>query len=78
MWVFLEISSSGSGSGSNSNDFYYLPFLSLTHGVRTLPNDFLDGSFPITLPEPLPLGNVKNITTYTTAYVSPEPIARSG
>ena len=65
----LEIYSSGSES-VNDNNFYYLPFLNLSgDGILTLPPD-LDGSYPITLPEPLPLGDTKNITTYTTAYVS--------
>ena len=48
-----------------------MPFLPLTgDGVLTLPQ-VVDGSFPITLPEPLPLGTFEeNVTTYTTAYVS--------
>ena len=45
-------------------------FLSLTgDGVLTLP-PVDDDSFPITLPQPLPLGSVQNVTTYATAYVS--------
>ena len=47
-----------------------MPFLPLT-GDRVLslpPVD--DGSYPVTLPEPLPLGTAPNLTTYTTAYVS--------
>ena len=55
---------------SGSDDLYYVPFLTLSgDSVLTLP-PVLDGSFPIALPEPLPLGVDKNITTYTTAYVS--------
>ena len=56
----------GSGSGYN----IYVPFLPLTgDGVFAMP-PVLDGSYPITLPEPLPLGTAQNKTTYTTAYVS--------
>ena len=56
----------GSGSGYN----IYIPFLPLTgDGVFAMP-PVLDGSYPITLPESLPLGTTQNITTYTTAYVS--------
>ena len=56
----------GSGSGYN----IYIPFLPLTgDGVLSLP-PVDDGSYPIMLPEPLPLGNSQSITTYTTAYVS--------
>ena len=54
------------GFGNNS----YIPFLPLTgDGVLSLP-PVDDGSFPITLPEPLPLGTAQNTTTYTIAYVS--------
>ena len=56
----------GSGSGAS----FYIPFLVLSgDGVFTLPS-VDDGSFPITLPEPLPLGAVGNVATYTIAYVS--------
>ena len=48
----------------------YIPFLPLTgDGVLLLP-PVDDGSYPITLLEPLPLGTAQNVTTYTTAYVS--------
>ena len=55
------------GFGNNS----YIPFLPLTDdGVFAMPPDFY-GSYPITLPEPLPLGTDHDGTTYhTTAYVS--------
>ena len=54
------------GFGNNS----YIPFLPLTgDGVLSLP-PVDDGSFPITLPEPLPLGTAQDATRYTTAYVS--------
>ena len=54
------------GFGNNS----YIPFLPLTDdGVFAMP-PVLDGSYPIMLPEPLPLGTTQNITTYTAAYVS--------
>ena len=47
-----------------------MPFLPLTgDGVLSLP-PVDDGSYPVTLPEPLPLGTAQNVTTYTTAYVS--------
>ena len=55
---------------SGSGDDFYVPFLPLTgDGVLALP-EIDDGSYPITLPEPLPLGTAQNATTYTTAYVS--------
>ena len=54
-----------------SGDVSYIPFLTLTgDGVLTLPS-VDDGSYPISLPEPLPLGTSQEVTTYyTTAYVS--------
>ena len=55
---------------SGSGDDFYVPFLPLTgDGVLALPPVFY-GSYPITLPEPLPLGTAQDGTTYTTAYVS--------
>ena len=58
----------------STDDLYYLPFLTLSgDGILALPPDD-DVSFPITLPQPLPLGVRNNVTTYTTAYVSHEPI----
>ena len=58
----------------STDDLYYLPFLTLSgDGVLALPPDFFV-SRPITLPQPLPLGIGEDITTYTTAYVSHEPI----
>ena len=75
--VFLENYSSGSES-ANVDNLYYLPFLNLSgDGVLTLP-PILDGSYPITLPEPLPLGDDENMITYTTAYVSHDPVTKSG
>ena len=51
-----------------------LPFLTLSgDGVLALPPDFVV-SRPITLPQPLPLGVGDDVTNYTTAYVSHEPI----
>ena len=38
-------------------------------GVLTLP-PVDDITYPVTLPQPLPLGDAKNITTYTTVNVS--------
>ena len=63
MLLFLEMLDPG--------DAFYIPFLNLTGDeVLTLP-PVDDGSYPISLPEPLPLGNAHNMTTYyTTAYVS--------
>ena len=67
----------------STDDLYYLPFLTLNDylpfltpsgdGVLALP-PVLDVSRPITLPQPLPLDIGDNVTTYTTAYVSHEPI----
>ena len=55
---------------SGSGDVFYIPFLPLTgDGVLALPA-VDDGSYPITLPEPVPLGTIQDATTYTTAYVS--------
>ena len=55
---------------SGSGDDFYVPFLPLT-GDRVLALPAVDdGSYPITLPEPLPLGIIQDVTTYTTAYVS--------
>ena len=55
---------------SESGDNFYVPFLPLTGDeVLALP-EVDDGSYPITLPEPLPLGTIHDATTYTTAYVS--------
>ena len=56
------------GFGNNS----YIPFLPLTGDRVFAMPPVLDGSYPITLPEPLPLGtaSTQNKTTYTTAYVS--------
>ena len=57
-------------SGSSDGNAHNLPFLTLTgDGVLTLP-PVDDDSFPITLPQPLPLGTAENVTTYTTVYVS--------
>ena len=61
----------------STDDLYYLPFLTLSgDGVLALPesNFFFVVSRPITLPQPLPLGVGDDVTTYTTAYVSHEPI----
>ena len=58
----------------STDDLYYLPFLTLSgDGVLALPPDFVV-SRPITLPQPLPLGVGDDVTNYTTAYVSHEPI----
>ena len=60
------------------DDLYYLPFLTLSgDGVLALPEPdfcYFVVSRPITLPQPLPLGVGDDVTTYTTAYVSHEPI----
>ena len=57
-------------SGPEPVNYVYLPFLNLSgDGVLTLP-PVLDGSYPITLPEPLPLSVGENVTTHTTAYIS--------
>ena len=60
--TFLDITELGNNS--------FIPFLILTgDGVQILPS-VDDGSYPISLPEPLPLGDTHEVATYTTAYVS--------
>ena len=62
--------------GSTDDLYYhdYLPFLTLSgDGVLALPPFFFVSRL-ITLPQPLPLGVGDDVTNYTTAYVSHEPI----
>ena len=70
--IFLETPLCEIGS---FDDLYYLPFLTLSgDGVLALPPHDDDVSLPITLPQSLPLGVGEDVTNYTTAYVSHEPI----
>ena len=53
----------------STDDLYYLPFLTLSDdGVFNFPFGFV--AYPITLPQPLPLGIGVDVAMYTTAYVS--------
>ena len=53
------------------DDLYYLPFLTLSgDGVFNFPHYLGSLVYPITLPQPLPLGIGVDVTMYTTAYVS--------